>query len=723
MVGTAECLEVCANNRQLKYYRLVATLGSKSGLKKVNRKAILDVNVPQTCEIIIHPEAPMALRLQSNLLYGVSRVYSQQYGYIVSDAQLAQSNMRALLKAVRTSELDPNAGKARPDQLVLEDDPAFLPDLALPGLDIDLSTLDISTENTSRWSSVLSPHSRRSSRSSEQDADGSILGINIPTSDTGGFGGLGGFPIASEHASSAQRNERLGRLLEDEGEAFDVDPGFSIDAEGNVIEEPVAGSRIRPTVGRVPSESGTGAPVRLGLDEGLQQRQYDPEMMGFDFAIPQFNDDGGILPDAEPFPTIAAGVPSNTDNLPYSSNTREDEGSSEYAGASLRRRQRRPRVLPLDKRQELRNADLASWNKDYLDNMFEAKQLKQHHQAPFVAKKNAAFFVMGAGIGGVGASGDDLKLTSPLDIFAGNSMMEMLTGVKSVAGMKRGRVGEDSENVDSEARRIRLDEGDGGQVGRGEDMLLPDDETMMIHGSEGTELGRHAPPSLADDPTYPWNITASALASRHGSSIARGHAGRLPSSMGGFPTSAAGPSSLPGIGFGPLDRRASRITSASPLAGRGRERYSSLEVPDGDEIELLGAPAAPAPDDAYRGFGDEYDSFQLHGPAAGVSTQTAAESQWVRATLDREANNFLEFVKTEIAAMPVEDEEDDLSAQVQRVARPSVVFEDLLPPERHSAIVAAQALHHVLALATKRLIEVRQAEPFGRIQLSLPVGV
>ena len=45
--------------------------------------------------------------------YGVSRVFSQQCGYVLSDAQVAQNNMRALLKAVRTSELDPDAGKAR----------------------------------------------------------------------------------------------------------------------------------------------------------------------------------------------------------------------------------------------------------------------------------------------------------------------------------------------------------------------------------------------------------------------------------------------------------------------------------------------------------------------------------------------------------------------------------------------------------------------------------
>ena len=45
--------------------------------------------------------------------YGVSRVYSQQCGYVLTDAQTAQSNMRALLRAVRTSALDPEAGKAR----------------------------------------------------------------------------------------------------------------------------------------------------------------------------------------------------------------------------------------------------------------------------------------------------------------------------------------------------------------------------------------------------------------------------------------------------------------------------------------------------------------------------------------------------------------------------------------------------------------------------------
>lgn len=49
-------------------YRLVATLGSKSVTRKLNKKAILDVDVPKTCGVIMDPVAPMALRLQGNLL-------------------------------------------------------------------------------------------------------------------------------------------------------------------------------------------------------------------------------------------------------------------------------------------------------------------------------------------------------------------------------------------------------------------------------------------------------------------------------------------------------------------------------------------------------------------------------------------------------------------------------------------------------------------------------
>jgi hypothetical protein len=56
--------------RTNKKYRLVATLGARSShSKKLTRKAITEVDVSKACGTIMEPEAPMALRLQSNLMF------------------------------------------------------------------------------------------------------------------------------------------------------------------------------------------------------------------------------------------------------------------------------------------------------------------------------------------------------------------------------------------------------------------------------------------------------------------------------------------------------------------------------------------------------------------------------------------------------------------------------------------------------------------------------
>ena len=66
----------------------------------------------------------------------------------------------------------------------------------------------------------------------------------------------------------------------------------------------------------------------------------------------------------------------------------------------------------------------------------------------------------------------------------------------------------------------------------------------------------------------PWNISAN---SRQGS-LARGRG--FQSSIGGFPTSAGGPPGSLGVPYpSSLDRPASRLTSASPIHGRGNLRY------------------------------------------------------------------------------------------------------------------------------------------------------
>lgn len=166
---------------------------------------------------------------------------------------------------------------------MIQDDPAFLPDLALPGLDIDLSALDLSTDDSSRRSSLLSPHSKRSSFSSQAEADESLLGLVIPSSYSGGAGDLGGFTLPGENVSSAQRNARIGRLLDDEDEGFNVDPGFTIDADGNLVEERTPGPGTAPHGGmRLGSDSAASARVRQELMEGQEAGRFE---VGLTFNI------------------------------------------------------------------------------------------------------------------------------------------------------------------------------------------------------------------------------------------------------------------------------------------------------------------------------------------------------------------------------------------------------------------------------------------------------
>ncbi|KAK9245781.1 Rec8 like protein-domain-containing protein [Lipomyces tetrasporus] len=76
---------------------LVATLGSKSSLKRVHRKDILSVSIPDACDLIIHPPQPLALRLSSNLLYGVTSIHDQQSGFLYSDVTVAYTKLKRVM--------------------------------------------------------------------------------------------------------------------------------------------------------------------------------------------------------------------------------------------------------------------------------------------------------------------------------------------------------------------------------------------------------------------------------------------------------------------------------------------------------------------------------------------------------------------------------------------------------------------------------------------------
>ena len=149
----------------------------------------------------------------------------------------------------------------RPDQLVLHDDPAFLPDLFLPDLDMDLALLEQSTQASSQRASMRSGLSQPSSRSSNIEGDQARLRIVIPSSDSGNAGPMGGLTFRDSERGSVQQ-ERISAGLAEAEAGFDPNVDFNFDEDGLLVE---LGSATRPSA----AGTGTGA-ARLSGDSGFR---------------------------------------------------------------------------------------------------------------------------------------------------------------------------------------------------------------------------------------------------------------------------------------------------------------------------------------------------------------------------------------------------------------------------------------------------------------------
>lgn len=151
--------------------------------------------------------------------------------------------------------------------------------MVVPGFDIDLAALDDTTNASSRRSSILSPHSQRTSLSSQHASDGSALDLVIPSSDGGGAGDLGGFVVPLSERASARQSAGVGGPFAEAEEDFNLDPGFMFDNDGNMIDlgedvPPPQAERIPPASGRIRSDSGA-AQVRQELQEGREAGQLE----------------------------------------------------------------------------------------------------------------------------------------------------------------------------------------------------------------------------------------------------------------------------------------------------------------------------------------------------------------------------------------------------------------------------------------------------------------
>ena len=191
-----------------------------------------------------------------------------------------------------------------------------------------------------------------------------------------------------------------------------------------------------------------------------------------------------------PRPTGVQASPQRS--LTHTEEEQSEDESSPSVQAPVRRRPRGRKPLPVDNVQEVRNAQLSAWNNDYLENMAADARTKLNHRQTFQAKKNAAAWVFGNGINGIGTKfggpQSALLAINPLSMFAGDALRHALTGLSlTVAGQKHPRPEEAAEDEDervgsSEGRRTRPRSDEGSQEhGRGDEGLdLEEDVTRSV---------------------------------------------------------------------------------------------------------------------------------------------------------------------------------------------------------------------------------------------------
>ena len=339
---------------------------------------------------------------------------------------------------------------------------------------------------------------------------------------------------------------------------------------------------------RRPSRAASIASAR-----GSAQPPQDENEDEFSFQIPPDDGQDPALP-SNVDPSAAAAHPSAE-----APSEPEPPSSTSSAAVAPRRRARQVKALTLDTRTQLHNSELRAWQTNYLERMAKANEKRLALKASNAAKRVADMFLSGGGIGGIGFEVMRTGPNHPLAAFCGESLRDMLMGndLRQDAEESRKRTSQEAELEDDEGddRRVRPRSEEHGRAQEDEAPMMFD---TGMDDDHDIEAGREAVSPMPDAPsegtvsTLPWNNPAARNSSGH--SLSNFQPARLSQQLARLGSSRAG---------------GSRLTSASPLRGRGRPSSRQGSVFGG----LGGGPSSDAGDGG--GFDDDgVDPMQL-GPS------------------------------------------------------------------------------------------------------------
>ncbi|KAF9879517.1 dolichyl-di-phosphooligosaccharide-protein glycotransferase [Colletotrichum karsti] len=666
---------------QTKKTQHVAKFGNSVGLKKVTRKDIDSVDIPKACETIMNPGPPLALRLSSEMLCGVVRVFRRKCLYTMNDAEKVRHTMKTIIVIWGQTGLDPKAGKTSREKITLPDDPAFNISDKIPQFSLDSGELLFPSQEKVLAGSGDKSQSQLSPFSSPIGFDfGAHNDIQLDFSQSSN----GDFQIASPFMRRSPADTFLpkGRENIDMG-AGDINPEI-------VDEDDYMGAfmEVDPNGGLIDDDDDLDLPIlpemEVEYDVSIQDQQHDLPYQDQGQGQDQDQDQDQILPDADAdMPLIGSDPP--VAHQEFQVPASPDQGRSDEVVAPAAKRRRV--ALKMDDETVLSRNVLKGWQDNYLQSAEDARLKKLRKQPTTTEAANfARHLVLGRGLFNVSDFRDSPRITFPLvQDFAGDGLRDKILGsledweqgseASSHKGRRRAAAEAFGDEEDPRNVRPRLEETP--QQGRSQDDIpefnvMYSDETIPEMGMEGPQpMAEHMSSSL-----MPWNQTPS---------VGRGSVGPGP---------------------GPSLQQSGRQLSVRGSSVRSNSLPPFEPLQDAHSSDDVG----------FQG----YDEAQPAGLLDGIEQQNQDDAQWSRSIMDTASQDFLNWTEEHIKNTGFAKMGDP------NENRRWVKFEDLCEPGQRDHTIAAQAFYHILSLATKNVISVEQdvedLQPFGAIRVGVDMA-
>ncbi|KAH9065734.1 Rec8 like protein-domain-containing protein [Lactarius vividus] len=721
MFFTSELL--CRRDSGFGLLWLAATLGARSSFKKLPRRDVMGADITQLCGLITEPAEPLALRLSSNLMVGVARVYKVKHDIFLGDVNACFASLKKAVRdlhALSASSAHLQMGQpfSRPEAVTVRLDPAMVLGLNLDDFlgdwqDILEAQAEAESDDDDEYGKprgkVKSRDRRPLPHPEMERATMHTLDENLEQIMSGSFDvSFLGDPPGEQKPFSSSMDDGFGfadgedfglgdigdELAKELGEGWastPVPPGLSVGGELHAYSD-----QAHADIGPIQENFAlTELTQPLGSDDVPRSRPSSARKRNFDVMSAE-------IPPQSPgrrSPMVLTPTPpwaTNGDVAGLGDTAVERTAEEPIPGGEVEpvpKKIKRVR-LQLDARTELTDEELKTARARYVESQEVIRRTIEDKKL----EKEGAHLIsqMLYGVPQI------LKAPTLVDFWTDNFkvLVEARSGALHIK--TTGELPTKYYQVSESPKRTTEEFPEQDQVyeidaAMNDDLELEPRAFDEGHQRSSEEPGQARHASIGSFPpgsAFELGRNVEVKTDSQKSSL-------FPWDNAAVSSSAAGAPFDMGSDRISIGRDDIRLKDISTLTGRNSGRESPLVPSQNSGPGTLGF--SPA---TFGRIGSQInDSFEFDVPASSPLRRNAPGVEPDLITLERNSYNFLEYVKM----------------QLQTVQQPweGIAFNNVAPRETSTRHVAAAAFYHCLVLTTKGVLRVNQLGAYGEIMIKL----